>query len=172
MKLKGRIFSEETLQKMRESAKGRPCPEWLKDHLRALFTGRIFTKEWRNKLSIETKERWDKYTDEEKANCVRKMRTQLKPTKLELALSDLLSDDWKYVGNNEVIIGGKNPDFINVNGQKKLIEIFGRYWHSQEDEYARPKHFEPYGFKTLIIWEEELQNKENLLAKIEEFEKC
>lgn len=171
-KLRGFKHSKETRDRISKRAKGRPCPEWLKEHLRVLFTGRIFTKEWRDKLSIKTKERWDNYTDDEKAKCVRKMRTQLKPTKPEVALSELLSEEWKYVGNNEVIIGGKNPDFINVNGQKKLIEIFGRYWHSQEDEYTRPFHFEQYGFKTLIVWEEELQDKAELLAKIEEFEKC
>jgi len=171
-KLTGLKRSKESIERIREGKKGIPCPEHVKEYLSNLFRGRTFSKEHREKLGIKTKERWNNYTDEEKANCVRKMRTQLKPTKLELALSELLSEEWKYVGDNEVIIGCKNPDFINVNGQKKLIEVFGRYWHTEEDESVRIKHFKQYGFKTLIIWEEELQNKEDLLVKIEEFEKC
>ena len=31
---------------------------------------------------------------------------------------------YKFVGNGEFIIAGKNPDFINTNGQKIAVEVY------------------------------------------------
>jgi G:T-mismatch repair DNA endonuclease (very short patch repair protein) len=95
-----------------------------------------------------------------------------RPTKPESQLSKLLTTNnlpYRYVGNGEVILGGKNPDFINVNGQKKLIEVFGTYWHDPFDIAERTEHFRQYGFNTLIIWEDELKEPEKVVAKIKSF---
>jgi G:T-mismatch repair DNA endonuclease (very short patch repair protein) len=100
-----------------------------------------------------------------------------KPNKKELFLSCVLSGDWKFVGDGEVILGGKSPDFININGQKKIIELFGDYWHSEkktgrcraEEENLRKSHFAKYGYQTLIIWESELKSPEQLVTKIIDF---
>ena len=74
-----------------------------------------------------------------------------KPNKLERLLIRHLNkwfpNEWKYVGNFEFWLGGKNPDFLNINGQKKLIEFFGEYWHKKEEEPSRIKHFKKYGFQ-------------------------
>ncbi len=72
------------------------------------------------------------------------------------------------------MIEGKSPDFVNINGQKKLIELFGDYWHSKKitgkDETMevndRVNLFKQYGWDTLIIWEKELKNIDNLKNKI------
>jgi G:T-mismatch repair DNA endonuclease (very short patch repair protein) len=102
-----------------------------------------------------------------------------KPNKKEQVLIKLLKSNnfpYKYVGNGKVWLSGKNPDFINVNGQKKLIELFGDYWHNKKhfpqsnDEQSLSQHYKKYGFKCLIIWEKELKNSEKVIQKIREFE--
>lgn len=96
------------------------------------------------------------------------------PNKCELYLQNLLNNlypnEWKFVGDGEVKIGGKNPDFININGRKQLIEFFGERWHTKKDEeQERIEHFLQYGFDTLIIWESELRDKDALIIKIRNF---
>ena len=66
---------------------------------------------------------------------------------------------------------------MNVNGQKKLIEMFGDYWHSEkvqkvsksQHERERIKHFSEYGYQTLIIWECELECSKVLEERIKRF---
>lgn len=72
-------------------------------------------------------------------------------------MNRLFPNEYRFVGDGSFWIGGKNPDFINVNGQKKIIEMFGDYWHSREVTgtskrshlQERIKHFAKYGFKDL-----------------------
>ena len=81
--------------------------------------------------------------------------------------------EWKYVGDGKVIIDCLNPDFINCNGKKLVIELFGDYWHSNEiahiTEEERKKRFMKYGFDMLVIWESELTNLTDVLGKIKNF---
>jgi len=86
-----------------------------------------------------------------------------KPNKPEKFLTKLLQklipNEYKYVGDGEFILAGKCPDFVNINGQKKIIEMFGDYWHGEErtgrtkeeNEQERVSCFAQYGYKTLII---------------------
>ena len=103
------------------------------------------------------------------------------PNQCELKLQELLISlnlPYKFVGNGQVIMGGKSPDFINTDGQKKIIEHFGDYWHSEEitgrsieeEIRLRIEHFLQFGFNTLIIWESELSDIETLSQKILIFE--
>lgn len=99
---------------------------------------------------------------------------ELKPNRCELYILALLealySGEWKYVGDGEVKIGKKNPDFININGKKAVIEFFGEHWHTRkEEEQERTNHYLEYGFNALVIWESELKNKEAVIIKIKEF---
>lgn len=99
---------------------------------------------------------------------------QIKPNNQELQLQMLLDklypDEWKYTGDGDVIIGGKNPDFTNINGKKEVIELFGDYWHRGENPQDRISHYKDYGFQCLVIWENELGNTEVLSKKINNFE--
>ena len=54
----------------------------------------------------------------------------------------------------------KNPDFIvrPVKETKKVIEIFGRYWHKAEEEAELTERYAEVGYKCLVIWEEEVYN--------------
>lgn len=72
-------------------------------------------------------------------------------------------------GDFSFMINGKNPDFVNCNGKKLIIELFGDYWHKDDNPEDRAKVFEPFGYKTLVIWEHELKDIENLKNKLEGF---
>jgi len=92
-------------------------------------------------------------------------------------LESLFPNEYKFVGDGELMINGKIPDFVNVNGQKKIIELFGDYWHSEErvgkpreeHEKERVNIFSSIGYKTLVIWEHELENIKVLTQKLKEF---
>jgi len=104
------------------------------------------------------------------------------PNKLEKFLDNLLqkllSNQWKYVGSGDFIVEGtrRNPDFVHVN-QKKIIELFGSWWHGEErtgvpneqHEQERINYFATEGYQTLIIWEYELKDVDKLIKKILKF---
>ena len=73
----------------------------------------------------------------------------IRPTNPEKIIQRILAKyfpkEWKYVGNGKVWFGKKNPDFININGQKKLIEVYGDYWHRNDNPQDRIDHFKKYG---------------------------
>lgn len=103
-----------------------------------------------------------------------------KPTAPELRLKALIERHdlpYRYVGNGAVWFEGYNPDFINVNGSKGIIELFGDYWHTtkikkwRETEGGKEYHFAKFGFKTLILWENELENEKAVVKKIKVFTK-
>jgi len=131
--------------------------------------------EWRNKQSKITKELFldsiflKHWQDGQKAS----------PNKLEEKFNKILcrmTREYKFTGDFSIWIGGKNPDFINEK-EKKIIELFGDYWHSKEvtginegdEEKGRIDHFSRYGYKTLVIWENELKDKDILKDKIRRF---
>jgi len=85
--------------------------------------------------------------------------------------------EWEYVGDGQIKIGKLYPDFMNVNGKKQVIELFGDYWHSprvignnwRKGELGRIMAFSHYGFKALIIWEHELTDERALFDKVKHF---
>jgi len=96
------------------------------------------------------------------------------PNKSEKLLNKILQkvfpNEYKFVGNGKMIIGEFCPDFININGQKKIIELYGDYWHRPSKFGERNKRrlntYKKYGYKTLIIWEHELKDIDKLIHKI------
>lgn len=76
---------------------------------------------------------------------------------------------FKYVGGGEVWLGNRNPDFINTNGKKQVIELFGTYWHPIFDVAQRREHYRQYGFDCLVVWEDELSFPEKTTTKIRKY---
>lgn len=78
-------------------------------------------------------------------------------------------------------MGGMNPDFTSTNGNRKVIEVFGNYYHSPEvtgrsceqEEQERISKFVALDFDCLVIWEYELTEAEedptDLINRILEF---
>lgn len=85
-------------------------------------------------------------------------------------MSDLVPGEFKYNGDGSVmVLGGKVPDFVDINGKKKLIEVFGNYWHNGEDENIRINYFRQYGWDTLVVWASEFRNMDILKDKVTKF---
>lgn len=97
----------------------------------------------------------------------------IRPTKLEIQfkefLARILPDEYRYVGDGQLILGRKIPDFLNINGKKKLIELYGNYWHRNDDPQERIDYFKKYGFDTLITYEHELKDQQTLAERIISF---
>jgi len=83
----------------------------------------------------------------------------VRPNKLELLVSDQLKPyGFNYVGDGQLIVAGKCPDFWD--GGKRIIELYGDYWHRGQDPQDRIDLFKRHGYNCLIIWESELEQLE------------
>jgi len=61
-------------------------------------------------------------------------RFYIRPTKLEKIFMKLCRKNnlpFRYVGDGSFWIGNANPDFVDSNGKKICVEIFGEYWHDK-----------------------------------------
>jgi G:T-mismatch repair DNA endonuclease (very short patch repair protein) len=106
------------------------------------------------------------------------------PNKPEQKLIDFFKEQklpYKYTGDGSFSVGRKIPDFVNINGEKKAIDMFGDYWHDPvvrkklglkiESPRERISRFKEYGWDLLVIWEKELKDtnwKNKILKRLEE----
>jgi len=181
---KGWKMSESQRMSISKRMSGKNHPMWGKHpseksikKMSISHMGNNPSKETRIKLSKSTTKLWKTREFVKKVH----KSAQIKPNGSELKLLSMLNtnfpDEWKYVGDFSCNIDGKNPDFININGQRKIIELFGNWWHSErktgmnehEHEFSRIKHFRKNGYDLLVVWERELDNEETLLNKLFEF---
>ena len=107
-------------------------------------------------------------------------------TKPELIFEEICKKydlHFKYVGDGSLWIGkdrALNPDFIQADGQKIVVEIFGDWWHSpllnpKLSETAnlnfRKRHYKKFKWHSIFIWETDLVKRDaeefvlNLLEK-------
>lgn len=138
-------------------------------------------KEFKEKMSNIIRDRQVEKLSSEEAmtSWLRIMRAglKIKPNKPETFLIELLKNlgltNYKYVGDGSFWIERFNPDFIHDDGQKKIIEFFGQYWHSRPDYNERDKRrlktYKKYGYKTLIISEKHLTDLDKLTLKLKSF---
>lgn len=105
-----------------------------------------------------------------------------RPNNAERKMIELLRPfPFLFVGDGSVIIGGLNPDFININGKKQVIELFGEAFHEarsalwkgplrpNQTEEGRRRTFARYGFDLLIVWESDLRNPMMVVEKVGAF---
>lgn len=125
-------------------------------------------------LSVETRDKMSKAHKgkEFSAEHIRKLLTRRTPTSLEIRFQSIIEKNglpYKFVGDGSFMIGPKNPDFININGEKIAIEVYARYYklrHAetvQEWKENRQKIFGEYGWK--VIFFDETQVKETNILK-------
>ena len=94
-----------------------------------------------------------------------------KPEKQMEAMLKKADLPYKFVGGNRLQIGKKFPDFVHKEGGKKLIEVYGDYWHRGQDPQDRINYFEKYGWECIVIWEKELKEQpDEVLVWIKEFD--
>jgi len=139
---------------------------------------RRFTPETRAKISAFQKGRH--HSPEHIArNFASQNHKQTKPEKsIEVLLNELYPNEYKYVGSSgSIVLNHCVPDFININSQKKVIEVFGDYWHGLErtsrtkieEEAQRINKYAVIGFDCLIIWQHEIKDTDTLQQRIEAF---
>lgn len=91
-----------------------------------------------------------------------------KPNKLEAAVQAYLNEnfpgEWQY-NRGEFVIAGKVPDFVNANGRKAVLEVFGDYWHLGEDPATRARLFQQVGFQCIVVWEREFRARPSILLE-------
>lgn len=112
--------------------------------------------------------KWDEPEYVRKQMKARNVKQNKAEKKLENILNSLYPAEFKFVGDGQIIIFGKNPDFINVNGKKQIIELYGKFWHQNDNPEERELLFKQAGFKTLILWDYELK-RSDVSAKIKDF---
>lgn len=162
----GMKHTEESKQKMRDSTIG------MYDGENNPFFGKHHTEEAKDKirkarsnLSEETRQ---KLREARKHRNFPKSRTNPEVKFEDICIKYNLH--FKYTGDGSLWIGKKeerqlNPDFIQADGQKIVVEIMGEWWHSpllnhKVPVYAnlnyRKKHYKKYGWKSYFIWETDL----------------
>lgn len=167
----GSHYSLKTKKRMRKSHLGKKLSEKTKEKISKAHIGKFVSKNTKILMSNSQKLLWkDK-------KFAKKMFKQLnyRPTKPEYYIKCLLSKnfphEWKYTGNGKFWINGKNPDFINCNGKKLVIEYNGFYTHTREEEIKRRRLFYRYGYRTLFLHQKDLKDKDKLYDKIDNFTK-
>lgn len=164
-----------------------------KEHYSAIQSaknkGRVFTTEHRMKLSLASQNRPPVSKEQrERQSKVMKAKWQdvkyarwaasrqnRRPNRLEQRLMLLLDkefpNEWRYVGDGQVWIEGRNPDFININGRKIVIELLGDYWHTTKAKITpqeRVEHYKEYGFKCITIWQSQMKDLDIITDIIKE----
>lgn len=97
--------------------------------------------------------------------------------KLECVLKEFFPNEFEFNGNFELnfVLDRFTPDFVNINGKQKLIEVFGNYWHSRRNKNVddqikeRREVYEANGYECLFILEDEFKNLDKIRNKIETF---
>ncbi len=164
----GRHFSEETREKIRQSKLGKKRPDMINN---TLSLGRILSEEHKKKLSDNNGRYWlgkkrpdtSKQMKEWQSKYMR-TRAKIFPNNPEKKVIDIISKyhlPYKYTGDGAFWIENMNPDFVNCNGEKIALEVFGDYWH-RDDNGKRERMLKKYGWDCIIIWEHEIKELSEL----------
>lgn len=154
--------NKETKSKISEALKGVKKPLRTSSHCKNLS------------ISINKPETIEKLASQAAKNRSQQAHPNKAEKKLEAILNKLFPDQFKLNVKEGIIIGNKIPDFVDINDKKLVVELFGDYWHGKRitgndkelEEHNRRSHFDSLGFKTIIIWENELDNEEIIKRKV------
>jgi G:T-mismatch repair DNA endonuclease (very short patch repair protein) len=156
-------FTSEHCQHISDAKKGQPnsIAGWNKGLTKETseIVARVASNTERNKaIGLAAKERMN--DPEYVSKLHQKMkREQTKPEIImECLLDAYFKDQWKFVGNGQVVVDGMVPDFININGKKQVIEVYGDYWHKDHNPQDRINRYKEFGFNCLVYWEKDLKD--------------
>jgi hypothetical protein len=133
----------------------------------------------RAKWSENSKRRWKNKDYAEHIIRETRRSMMLRPNKPEQRLIAIIKKHdlpYKYSGDGRFIVGNRCPDFLNCNGEKKVVEVFGRAYHSPSHSFFKIPyrrtyqgtidHYKKYGFECIIIWDDELGDENKVLERL------
>jgi len=125
------------------------------------------TQETKNTIATKCRERsLELWQDPVYAKKVLHRRTPSGPEKTFMGVGT----QYRFVGNGQLVIGGKNPDFISIKDDYKLIEIWGEHFKLGRNPQDLIDFYKVRGYDCLVIWASELKHPEQVLVRIQEFE--
>ena len=77
--------------------------------------------------------------------------------------------EFKYVGNGDLNIDGKNPDFVCITDDHKLVEIWGEYYKKGRNPQDLIDFYKVRGYGCLVIWASELRYLDKVMLRISKF---
>jgi len=165
----GKPKTEEHKKKLALSHIGLKASQEAKEKMSLARRGVPKTPEYKRKMRL-------KWQDPKFVNKMMKL-WNTKPNKAELELLALLQEkfpnQFEYNGDFRlgISLSGYIPDFVNINGKKQVIELFGEYWHNRKGRGAKERtgKYKAIGWSCLIIWYSELKNTNALVEKIKAF---
>ncbi len=150
--------------------KGKERPE-MKGENNANYGGKYTKLESvRNKISDANKGR--KIGEEEMQRRLKSWNR--KPSGLEKFFDKITPRIVRYTGDGSwwrKLPNGKykNPDF-KIKGQNKVIELFGDYWHRNDNPQELIELYNQLGLQCIVIWEHEVyKNKEGIMERVNKF---
>jgi len=171
----GRTHTKEWKKDMSDFHKNNPTKTQFKKGSIPWNKGKTHSKKTRKKISLIQKELWqNKEYRERQIKSIFK-GFQIKPNKPEKRLIKIIEKHklpFKYTGDGSFWMGGINPDFVESNGRKIAIEIFGKYWHSpllnkglewKKTLPGRKGLLKKYGWKLIVFWEDEIYKDEKYI---------
>lgn len=86
---------------------------------------------------------------------------------LEELIDTSTDDSVVYVGHGQFWVRfsnrSKNPDFV-IKNKDKVIELFGDFWHKDDDPSTLIEEYNNAGYDCLVLWEKEI--REGLLSSV------
>lgn len=134
---------------------GRHLSEEHKKKISVAKKGRKLTKEHKKKIGEKSEISWlNKEIREKRIQNSLKALFEIRPTSLEKEMIGIIEKyqlPYEYTGDGRFLIGYKNPDFVNINGEKICIEIGNTFHHDSNYERERIVHFAKYGWKCIVF---------------------
>lgn len=187
----GKHLSEEHKKKIGEATKKYMQDETIKKkHKDSIH--KSFNSERVKKLRSDmAKKRWENPEYAKKVFVGNRKPFNNLEKEIDKILWEILPGEYVFTGDGSMPVEHKKPDFTNIKGQNKLIDVYGTNPHAdpkvfkaeQVNHYNRTAEYvwkcdeerlkilQDAGYKVLIIWQSELKDINKLKEKIIKFNK-
>lgn len=170
------MFSEEARRKQKLSSWGHPCSEERRRAISEANTGNqarlgaTLSEKSRQTIREAQLEYWADPIYAHNTSVAQGRRPNGDELQLQFVLDKYFPGEWEYVGDGQVWVGGKNPDFVSVAGERRVIEVFGYYWHSDAgEEEERIAHFRGCGFACIVFWGYDVYDEDDVVERVKNF---
>lgn len=161
----GKHHSEATCKKIGDANRGQKSPYFGKGFMR----GKHHSEATLKKMSDVKKGKHPSEATREKLREARRHQ-KIHHTKPELIFEEMCKKyelPFKYTGDGAFWIQNLNPDFVECNGKKIAVEIFGVAFHSplftfrpnipySQTLEGRRRILKKYGWKLIVLWDRDL----------------